>query len=104
MNFYNQEKINLVNSVFNKVYKRYDFVNDMMSLGIHRLWKKDMIDWINPQPNSSLIDVASGTGDIAKIFSKKTFGKSEIYCVEPNKAMLSMGKDKLSTFKNIKYY
>ncbi len=104
MNFYNQDKINLVNTVFNKVYKKYDFMNDMMSLGIHRLWKKDMIDWINPQPNSSLVDVASGTGDIAKIFYKKTLGKNEICCVEPNRAMLNMGKDKLSIFKNIKWY
>ena len=44
MNFYNQDKINLVNTVFNKVYKKYDFMNDMMSLGIHRLWKKNVID------------------------------------------------------------
>ena len=60
----------------------------MMSLGIHRLWK-NMIDWMNPQPNSSLVDVASGTGDIAKIFYKKTLGKNEICCVEPNKEMLN---------------
>jgi len=104
MNFYNQEKTRLVNSVFNKVYKKYDFMNDLMSLGIHRLWKKDMINWMKPQPNSSLIDVASGTGDIAKIFSKKTFGKSKISCVEPNEEMLSLGKDKLANFRNIKWY
>ena len=72
MNFYNQEKTGLVHSVFNKVYKKYDFMNDLMSLGIHRLWKKNMIDWMKPQQNNSLVDVASGTGDIAKIFYKKT--------------------------------
>ena len=104
MNFYNQEKTGLVRSVFNKVHKKYDFMNDLMSLGIHRLWKKNMIDWMKPQPNSSLIDVASGTGDIAKIFSEKTLGKSEISCIEPNKEMLGVGKDKLNNFKGIKWY
>ena len=104
MNFYNQEKTGLVHSVFNKVYKKYDFMNDLMSLGIHRLWKKNMIDWMRPQQNNSLVDVASGTGDIAKIFYKKTLGASEISCVEPNKEMLSVGKAKLSNFKNIKWY
>ncbi len=104
MNFYNQKKTGLVHSVFDKVHKKYDFMNDLMSLGIHRLWKKNMIDWMNPQPNSSLIDVASGTGDIAKIFSEKTFRKSKISCVEPNKEMLNMGKSKLNNFKNIKWY
>ena len=43
-------------------------MNDIMSLGIHRIWKEKFIDWINPQPNSKIIDVASGTGDIAKLF------------------------------------
>ena len=104
MNFYNQEKTGLVNSVFNKVHKKYDFMNDIISLGIHRLWKKNMIDWMKPQPKSSLIDVASGTGDIAKNFSKKTLGKSEIFCVEPNKEMLNMGKNKLNNLKNIKWF
>jgi len=104
MNFYDQEKMGLVNSVFDKVYKKYDFMNDLMSFGIHRLWKKNMVDWMKPQQNNSLIDVASGTGDIAKIFSDKTCGKSEISCVEPNKEMLGLGKNKLTAFKNIKWY
>ena len=64
-------KPKLVNSVFSKVYKKYDFMNDIMSLGIHRIWKNKFIDWMNPQLNENLIDVASGTGDIAKLFLKK---------------------------------
>ena len=104
MNFYNQQKKRLVSSVFNKVHKKYDFMNDLMSLGIHRFWKKDMIHWMKPHPSSSLIDVASGTGDIAKIFAKKTFGKSKISCVEPNEEMLSSGKKKLAEFKNITWH
>ena len=66
-----QNKTKLVNSVFSKVYKKYDLMNDVMSLGVHRIWKSKLIDWMNPQLNDSLIDVASGTGDIARLFSKK---------------------------------
>ena len=64
-----QDKAKLVNSVFSRVYDKYDLMNDIMSLGIHRIWKDKFIDWMNPSRNSSLIDVASGTGDIAKLFS-----------------------------------
>ena len=62
-----QDKSKLVNSVFSKVYKKYDLINDVMSLGIHRIWKNRLIDWMNPQLDENLIDVASGTGDIAKL-------------------------------------
>ena len=72
-----QDKANLVNSVFSKVYRKYDLMNDVMSFGVHRLWKKNLIDWMKPQPNTFLIDVASGTGDLAHIFSKKTNYKSK---------------------------
>ena len=65
------DKSKLVNSVFSKVYKKYDLMNDIMSFGIHRLWKEKFIEWMNPHSDSKLIDVASGTGDIAKLFSKK---------------------------------
>ena len=61
------DKSKLVNSVFSKVHQKYDLMNDIMSLGIHRVWKEKFIDWMNPQPNTKLIDVASGTGDIAKL-------------------------------------
>ena len=56
---YNQNKTKLVNSVFNDVYKKYDLMNDLMSLGIHRLWKKKLVNWMKPQPESKIIDVAS---------------------------------------------
>ena len=65
-----QDKNKLVNSVFSKVHKKYDLMNDIMSFGVHRIWKEKFIDWMNPQPNTNLIDVASGTGDIAKLFLK----------------------------------
>jgi len=99
-----QDKSKLVNSVFSKVYKKYDLMNDVMSLGIHRIWKNKLIDWMNPQLDESLIDVASGTGDIAKLFSKKNNNSANISCVEPNDEMLKIGKDNLKNFKNIKWY
>ena len=99
-----QSKTKLVNSVFNKVYKKYDLMNDIMSFGIHRIWKSRLIDWMNPQQNESLIDVASGTGDIAKLFSKKNNNSTQITCVEPNDEMRSAGKSNLKSFKNIKWY
>ena len=101
MKYYNQEKTKLVNSVFTEVYKKYDIMNDVMSFGVHRLWKKNMIDWMNPQKNTSLLDVASGTGDIAKIFSKATDNENKIICIEPNKDMFEVGKKKLLKYNNI---
>ena len=98
-----QDKTKLVNSVFSKVYKKYDFMNDLMSLGIHRVWKKNMIDWMKPQNNQSLLDVASGTGDLARVFSLKNNNQNQITCVEPNKHMIKMGRAKLDSFKNIKW-
>ena len=97
------DKSKLVNSVFTKVYKKYDLMNDIMSLGIHRLWKEIFVEWMNPHPDSKLIDVASGTGDIAKLFSKKNNDTSDITCIEPNADMLEEGKANLKEFKNIKW-
>ena len=98
-----QDKTKLVNSVFSKVYNKYDLMNDVMSFGIHRIWKNKFIDWMNPTSNSSLIDVASGTGDIAKLFSLRNKNLSAITCVEPNEGMFKKGKDNLINFKNIKW-
>ena len=98
-----QDKTKLVNSVFSEVYDKYDLMNDVMSLGIHRIWKDKFIDWMNPSRNSSLIDVASGTGDIAKLFSLRNKNFSTITCVEPNDGMFKKGKSNLVKFKNIKW-
>ena len=99
-----QDKTKLVDSVFSKVYKKYDLMNDMMSLGIHRIWKKKLIDWMNPKKNDHLVDIASGTGDVAKAFLNKTNFSGKVTCVEPNKSMLDAGKKKLKTSNNVKWY
>ena len=98
-----QDKTKLVNSVFSKVYNKYDLMNDIMSLGIHRIWKDKFIEWMNPSANCSLIDVASGTGDIAKLFSLRNKNLSTITCIEPNEDMFKKGKNNLINFKNIKW-
>ena len=99
-----QNKKKLVNSVFAQVYKKYDLMNDIMSLGVHRIWKSKLIDWMNPQPNETLIDVASGTGDVAKLFSKRFNNMSKISCVEPNSEMFQVGKSNLKKFENITWH
>ena len=98
-----QDKNKLVNSVFSDVHKKYDLMNDIMSFGIHRVWKEKFIDWMNPQPNTRLIDVASGTGDIAKIYLEKLKENGQVTCIEPNIEMLNKGKNKLKMFKGINW-
>jgi demethylmenaquinone methyltransferase/2-methoxy-6-polyprenyl-1,4-benzoquinol methylase len=104
MNIYNQEKTKLVNSVFDRVFKNYDLMNDIMSFGVHRLWKRNLVSWMNPQYENKIIDVASGTGDLAKIISKKNNNQNYIHCVEPNQGMLKTGEKKLRHLKNIKWH
>ena len=96
------DKTKLVNSVFSKVHKKYDLMNDILSFGVHRFWKEKLIDWMNPQIHSTLIDVASGTGDIAKLFSNKNNNSSDILCIEPNNEMLEKGKKNLKIFNGKK--
>ena len=62
-----QQKKGFVKSVFNKVFDKYDLMNDLMSFGTHRIWKKKLISWMNPLNNAKIVDVASGTGDVAKL-------------------------------------
>ena len=100
----NQSKFKKATKVFNAVYNKYDFMNDIMSLGIHRIWKQKLIDWMGPKNNDYLIDMASGTGDIAKSFLKRVKYSGNVSCVEPNRLMLNEGKKKLKDLKNIKWY
>ena len=103
MQQYLQNKKGLVQSVFNRVYDQYDLMNDFMSLGIHRLWKKNLLNMMNPSLSNKLIDVACGTGDIAKIFLDNVNKDCQITCVDPNKGMIKKGKEKLSNFKNLNW-
>jgi len=103
MQQYLQNREGLVKNVFNKVYDKYDLMNDFMSFGIHRIWKKNILAWMNPSSNKILADVACGTGDIGKLFLDFTNKDNEIFCVDPNKSMIEKGKNKLKNYKNIKW-
>ena len=59
------EKAGMVHGVFTRVASKYDIMNDVMSGGVHRLWKDAMMDWLAPRPGQRLLDVAGGTGDVA---------------------------------------
>ena len=103
MQQYLQNKKGLVQNVFDQVYDQYDLMNDLMSLGTHRLWKSTMLNLMNPSKNQKLIDVACGTGDIAKLFLNRVNKFSEITCVDPNKGMIDKGKVKLKNYQNLKW-
>ena len=104
MQTYHSNRDKIVTEVFEEVFDKYDLMNDLTSLGIHRLWKKTFINWLNPQKNTRLIDVASGTGDIAKLFLQKIDYKGKVCCVDENKGMLEISKRKLNKIKSIKWY
>ncbi|OUX45665.1 MAG: bifunctional demethylmenaquinone methyltransferase/2-methoxy-6-polyprenyl-1,4-benzoquinol methylase [Candidatus Pelagibacter sp. TMED275] len=98
-----QNKKNLVKDVFEKVFDKYDLMNDVMSLGAHRIWKRNLINMMSPLSNKKLIDVACGTGDIAQLYLKKSNINNYILSIDPNKGMLKIGKEKLSKYKNIEW-
>ena len=103
MQQYLQNKKGLVQNVFDQVFDKYDLMNDFMSLGIHRLWKKNLLNMMNASPKQKLIDVACGTGDIAKLFLNNISRDAQITCVDPNKGMINKGKEKLKRFKNLNW-
>ena len=94
----------LITKVFQDVSKKYDLMNDLMSLGVHRLWKKNFINWLNPQENTILIDVASGTGDIANLYLNKINYKGSVCCVDENKEMLDLNKKKIEKNASVKWF
>jgi len=94
----------LVTKVFQDVFDNYDLMNDLMSLGIHRLWKMNFIHWLNPQKNTTLIDVASGTGYIAKLYLNKINYEGCVYCVDENEGMLNLNKKKFKQNSNVKWF
>ncbi len=104
MKTYHKNSERFVTKVFQDVFDKYDLMNDLMSLGIHRVWKRNFIHWLNPQKNTTLVDVASGTGDIAKLFLGEIGYKGHVYCVDENKGMLDLNKKKLKENTNVKWF
>ena len=89
-----KDKSNLVKKIFENVSDRYDLMNDFMSLGIHRVWKKSMLDWLAPRRGQSLIDVAGGTGDIAFNFIKRAKTGANATILDLTESMMIEGKKK----------
>jgi len=89
-----EEKEGLVRGVFERVAGRYDLMNDLMSMGLHRLWKAEMLDALKPRGAMRLLDVAGGTGDIAfRFLDRAGEGASAIVC-DINPAMVAVGRDR----------
>jgi len=88
------ERDGLVREVFDSVAGRYDLMNDLMSGGVHRLWKAALIDTLAPRPGMHLLDVAGGTGDIAFRFLDRVKGEGGVSVCDINQAMLSVGRDR----------
>lgn len=89
------EKSHLVAEVFRSVAPKYDLMNDLMSLGLHRVWKRFTIEQAAIRPGNKVLDVASGTGDLAKVFAKQVGQQGLVVMTDINEAMLQVGRDRL---------
>ena len=94
-----KEKQKLVKNVFDSVALKYDLMNDLTSFGIHRIWKSKLINWISPQKNQKLADIAGGTGDIARKFIEN--GGESAYVIDINFEMISSGLKQTNKNKNM---
>jgi demethylmenaquinone methyltransferase/2-methoxy-6-polyprenyl-1,4-benzoquinol methylase len=88
------DKAGRVHGVFASVARRYDLMNDAMSLGVHRLWKDAMLDWLAPWPGMRLLDVAGGTGDIAFRFLARVGGQGHATVLDASEDMLAAGRER----------
>ena len=88
------EKAGMVRRVFESVAPRYDLMNDLMSGGVHRLWKNTLVDVVNPRPGEKFLDVAGGTGDIAFRLLGRQGERPDVTICDINPAMLAVGRDR----------
>jgi demethylmenaquinone methyltransferase/2-methoxy-6-polyprenyl-1,4-benzoquinol methylase len=89
------EKVHKVADVFHSVANKYDLMNDIMSLGVHRLWKQYAIRLSGVKPGQRVLDIAGGTGDLAAKFSKMVGDKGEVILADINASMLQVGRSRL---------
>jgi len=90
-----EEKTGLVREVFDSVAGNYDLMNDLMSLGVHRIWKRDFTANSGVRPGDRVLDLAGGTGDIAALLSKKVGANGRVVLSDINEAMLNVGRSRL---------
>ena len=101
-----QEKVSLVNNVFTSVTKNYDLMNDLMSFGLHRLWKDYFLHCSNIKPGDTVLDLAAGTGDVTKLIHKIVGDKGQVISCDINFDMIEHGRNNLidkGIIKNIDY-
>ena len=90
-----KEKAQRVAGVFSSVAQKYDVMNDLMSVGLHRLWKKFAIDVAAPRPGERVLDVAGGTADLSSVFARRVGADGQVWLTDINNAMLVVGRDRL---------
>ena len=98
-----KEKTKLVQKIFSEVAINYDLMNDLMSFGSHRIWKKKFVEIINPKKDEIIIDIGTGTGDIAKNILKTKFN-GELHLLDLNSQMLNIGKSTIGKNNNIYFH
>lgn len=89
-------KQGLVAGVFHSVAEKYDVMNDVMSFGVHRLWKRFTIDTAGVRPGNRVLDLAGGTGDLARKFARKVGERGEVVLADINSSMLEVGRERLT--------
>ncbi|RLA21147.1 MAG: bifunctional demethylmenaquinone methyltransferase/2-methoxy-6-polyprenyl-1,4-benzoquinol methylase UbiE [Gammaproteobacteria bacterium] len=100
------QKVKLVRGVFDSVAVKYDLMNDLMSFGIHRIWKRITIQLSGVREGSQVLDLAGGTGDLTRLFSRKVGKSGNIILSDINNAMLTVGRDRLTDegiVENVRY-
>jgi len=90
-----QEKTSRVRSVFDSVASRYDLMNDVMSMGLHRLWKRCAVNRAQIRPGQAVLDLAGGTGDMTRLFSEALKGSGHLVLADINYSMVHQGRDRL---------
>lgn len=101
-----EDKVNLVAKVFSSVASKYDLMNDLMSVGIHRLWKKIALQHCAIKPGQTVLDLAGGTGDLTHAFARELGNSGTVVLADINNAMLKAGRNKLidlGLLKQIRY-
>lgn len=90
-----EEKVKKVKGVFDSVAQKYDVMNDVMSLGIHRLWKRQTIELAGVREGMQVLDLAGGTGDLTKAFAKRVGRSGKVVLADINESMVRVGRDRL---------
>jgi len=91
-----EDKVNRVRDVFSNVASKYDLMNDVMSLGMHRLWKRQVVSMMALRPGMKVLDLAGGSGDLTHLIVPKVGDDGSVVLSDINEDMLSVGKDRLT--------